>query len=494
MNKPENLQFTNRWYQQLGFSYQKVVASPLINSKLIAVSKEAAALLDMTTDDIQADEFVGWLSGQLTPKQGHQIAQVYAGHQFGQFVPQLGDGRSIGIGEVKNSAGQHIELQLKGAGPTPYSRMGDGRAVLRSCIREFLASEAMAALGIPTTRALAIVDSDQAVYRETRETGAVMTRMAESHLRFGHFEYFFHHGKRDELNQLADFALACYFPECLQAKTPHLAMLTEITVNTAKLIAKWQAVGFAHGVMNTDNMSVLGLTLDYGPYGFLDDYQPGFICNHSDHHGRYAFNQQPSIGLWNLNALAYTFSTWLSPEQIRQALACYEPALVEHYNQLMTAKLGLTSWQQEDTELLSRYLGLMTQTQADYTLSFRHLNQVLTTDNDIPEPLHNVFNQSASVQVQDQLSQWLKTYRKRLNNQAFSEQERLTQQNASNPIYILRNYLAQNAIEAAQQGNYQPLNELHQVLAKPFNADDNYQRYGQPTPDWGKHLEISCSS
>ncbi|MBO9490339.1 YdiU family protein [Endozoicomonas sp. G2_1] len=494
MNKPENLQFTNRWYQQLGFSYQKVVASPLINSRLVAVSKEAAALLDMTTDDIQADEFFGWLSGQLTPKQGHHIAQVYAGHQFGQFVPQLGDGRSIGIGEVKNSAGQHIELQLKGAGPTPYSRMGDGRAVLRSCIREFLASEAMAALDIPTTRALAIVDSDQAVYRETRETGAVMTRMAESHLRFGHFEYFFHHGKKDELNQLADFALACYFPECLQAKTPHLAMLTEITVNTAKLIAKWQAVGFAHGVMNTDNMSVLGLTLDYGPYGFLDDYQPGFICNHSDHHGRYAFNQQPSIGLWNLNALAYTFSTWLSPEQIRQALACYEPVLVEHYNQLMTAKLGLTSWQQEDTELLSRYLGLMTQTQADYTLSFRHLNQVLTTDSDIPEPLHNVFNQSAGVDVQDQLSQWLKTYRKRLNNQALSAQERLTQQNASNPIYILRNYLAQNAIEAAQQGDYQPLNELHQVLAKPFNADDNYQRYGQPAPDWGKHLEISCSS
>ena len=394
----------------------------------------------------------------------------------------------------KNSTGQHIELQLKGAGPTPYSRMGDGRAVLRSCIREFLASEAMAALDIPTTRALAIVDSDQAVYRETRETGAVMTRMAESHLRFGHFEYFFHHGKKDELNQLADFTLGNYFPACLKAKVPHLAMLTEITIRTAKLIAKWQAVGFAHGVMNTDNMSILGLTLDYGPYGFLDDYQPGFICNHSDHYGRYAFNQQPSIGLWNLNALAYTFSTWLSPEQIRQALAYYEPALVEHYNQLMAAKLGLTSWQQEDTELLSGYLGLMTKAQADYSLSFRNLNQVLTADNGIPEPLHNVFIQSASVDVKDQLSQWLESYRQRLNNQALSEQERLTQQNANNPVYILRNYLAQNAIEAAQQGNYQPLNELHQVLAQPFTEREDYQRYQQPAPDWGKHLEISCSS
>lgn len=484
------LTFNNTLNKKLPFLAQKVATTPFRNNVLVAFSPETASLLDMPEHIENKDEFLKVFSGQKLPKGGEYSAQVYAGHQFGQFVPQLGDGRSIAIGEVINQHQQSFEVQLKGSGPTPYSRMGDGRAVLRSCIREFLASEAMAALGIPTTRALCISATDDYVYRETPEQGAIMTRVTPSNIRFGHFEFFFHHNKLTELNALADYCLTELYPECLKADNPHLAMLTAITERTAKLIAHWQAVGFAHGVMNTDNMSILGLTIDYGPYGFLDAYHSAFICNHSDHSGRYAFDQQPSIGLWNLNALAYTFSHWLSADDIRQTLQSYEPVLIKTYNQLMMNKLGLSNWQENDRHLLGQLLAIMELNQADYSLTFRRLNTVKVddTDNLTCQSLLALFNQP------EQISAWLIQYRERLSQQTLNDNERIALQNQHNAKYILRNYLAEVAIRSANAGDYSEIERLRALLISPFDEQPQMNAYSERPPTWGTKLAISCSS
>lgn len=488
------LHFDNHLVKHLGFQYQKVTPTPLIDSHLVAVSDAMLAELGLSKDDVNQTNFIDVFAGRVLPKGGCYHAQVYAGHQFGQFVPQLGDGRAISLGEVVDVHGNRQDLQLKGAGLTPYSRMGDGRAVLRSCIREYLASEAMHALGIPTTRALCIAGSNHDVYRETAEKGAIMTRVSPSYIRFGHFEYWFHQGRKDELNQLADYCLAEYFHDCLNEPKPHLGMFKQIVASTAKLIAKWQAHGFAHGVMNTDNMSILGLTIDYGPFGFLDDYDPTFICNHSDHTGRYAFEQQPSIGLWNLNALAITFSGWLSTEEITDTLKTYEPIFVQEYIQLMQQKLGLSIWQESDQALLGQYLNLMSSHKADYSLSFRLLNQVQQADNDNThcQALLALFDSKCENYAG--ISEWLNLYRQRLAENDWDDEERQSMQNQYNAKYILRNYLAQQAIAKAEQGDYHEITKLEQILTKPFNEQQEHQAYAQTAPSWGKSLEISCSS
>ncbi|WP_448213978.1 protein adenylyltransferase SelO [Colwellia sp. MEBiC06753] len=490
MHKPLTLNFDNHLIKHLPFLVSKVSPAPLIGSHLIIASKALLSELNIDIEQTQQQKFIDIFAGKYLPEGGCFHAQVYSGHQFGQYVPQLGDGRAISLGEIKTAAGKRLDVQLKGAGQTPYSRMGDGRAVLRSCIREFLASEAMAALSIPTTRALCIIGSDHEVYREQVEKGAMMTRVAQCYIRFGHFEYWFHQGKMDELNQLADYCLAQYFPNCLQQANPHLAMLEQIVHSTAELIAKWQVYGFAHGVMNTDNMSILGLTIDYGPFGFLDDYQPHFICNHSDHTGRYAFDQQPSIGLWNLNALAITFSKWLTAQEIRQVLEQYEPTLISHYLYLMQQKLGLTEWRDSDHALLGEWLNLMAQQKADYSLSFRLLNlvQLDDQDNEHCQALLALFKDKTPVM------QWLAKYRTRLSDNDCTDKLRVQLQNQYNPKFILRNYLAQQAISLAEQGDYAELERLHNILTQPFAEQPDLEQYAQQAPDWGKSLEISCSS
>lgn len=482
--------FNNRFHQQLPFAYQSVKASPLSTPYLVAYSKNAANLIDLPLNFEKESAFLQTFSGQVIPQGGHHIAQVYSGHQFGHYVSQLGDGRSIFVGEIKNKQNIHFDIHLKGAGQTPYSRMGDGRAVLRSCIREFLASEAMAALNIPTTRALCIIGSDDLVYREQSEKGAIMTRLATTHIRFGNFEYLFHHGKHEELKQLANFCLETIFPQAKQHKKPYLALFKNIIKNTAMMIAKWQAVGFAHGVMNTDNMSISGLTLDYGPFAFLDDFQLNFVCNHSDTQGRYAFDQQPNIGLWNLNALAITFTKLINSTEIKQALSQYESILVDHYLTLMKAKFGLDTWYKEDQKLLTQWLELLAHNKADYTLSFRLLNLVLINDhkNEKCVELLNLFTNKS------QIIAWLKKYRERLADNKYNETTRIALQNSVNAKYILRNYLAQNAIEQAKQGDFSEINTLLTILSHPFDEQTEYNHYAISAPSWGKNLEISCSS
>ncbi|QOL26291.1 YdiU family protein [Thalassotalea sp. LPB0316] len=482
--------FTNRFYNAIPEAYQHAAASVFADNHLVCINDTARNDLMICADHAKSENFLAMITGQQLPPNGFSAAQVYAGHQFGQYVPQLGDGRALNIGELKTDRGEYYELQLKGAGITPFSRHGDGRAVLRSTIREYLASEAMHQLDIPTTRALAITSTSEQVWREQAEPGAILTRFATSHIRFGHFEYFFHHNKKATLNKLADFCLTHYFPEQNKSDNPHLAMLQAIVERTARLIAKWQAVGFTHGVLNTDNMSILGLTIDYGPFGFLDTYQPSFISNTSDHTGRYAFEQQPSIGLWNLNALAYTFSTWLNTEQIRQALRHYEPVLVSHYNELMAQKLGFSQWRQSDTELIGQLLAIMAQQQADYTRVFRQLSYVDEHQTSF-ERCQALLDEFAD---QQPIEQWLNQYKTRLRDNPLARTERVIRQNQVNPKYILRNYLAQNAINSAYAGDYSEIARLQTILATPFDEQPRYNAYAKQAPQWGKELNISCSS
>ena len=484
------LAFNNVTTNALPFIFQDVATTPFSESYLVAFSPEAAHYISLPFNVKEHDDFVKIFSGEKLPTGARHTSQVYAGHQFGQFVSQLGDGRSISLGEIQDTEQNPIDIQLKGSGPTPYSRMGDGRAVLRSCVREFLASEAMAALNIPTTRALCITSTNDPVYREKPEHGAIMTRLTPSNIRFGHFEYFFHHNKLEELDQLGSYCLEKLYPECLKADNPHQAMLLEVTHRTATLIAQWQSIGFAHGVMNTDNMSILGLTIDYGPFAFLDNYEPEFICNHSDHQGRYAFDQQPSIGLWNLNALGYTFSRWLEPEDIRTALASYEPTLMSHYNLLMQQKLGLDQWLEKDKFLLGKLLSLMNKFKVDYTLAFRLLNTIFQEDNT---------NQQCQVFIdlfdeQTDIITWLGTYRIRLRLQGRDDKRRHQQQNRVNPKYILRNYLAETAIRSANTGDFSEIERLRKVLTSPFAEQNEMNAYANQPPAWGREMEISCSS
>jgi len=399
----------------------------------------------------------------------------------------LGDGRGLLLGEVYNDAGEHWDLHLKGAGMTPYSRMGDGRAVLRSSIREFLASEALHALGIPSSRALCVIGSDTPVWRETQARAARGLRLAPSHVRFGHFEYFYYTKRPEQQKQLGEHVLAMHFAECLEQPEPYLAMFREIVERNAELIAKWQAYGFCHGVMNTDNMSILGITFDFGPFAFLDDFDANFICNHSDHEGRYSFSNQVPIGQWNLSALAQALTPFISVEALRETLGLFLPLYQAHYTDLMRRRLGLTTGEDADQQLIETLLQKMQGSSIDYTLFFRRLG-------DLPA-------EQAVAQLRDEFvdlkgfDEWAAQYVARIAREGVSDESaRRERMHAVNPLYILRNYLAQKAIDAAQAGDYSEVQRLHKVLTQPFTEQAGMESYAERPPEWGKHLEISCSS
>jgi hypothetical protein len=413
---------------------------------------------------------------------------LYSGHQFGVYVPQLGDGRAILLGEATNDRGERWDLHLKGAGLTPFSRDGDGRAVLRSTIREYLCSEAMQGLGIPTTRALCIVGSDQKVYREQVETGAMLLRMAPSHVRFGTFEVFYYRQQHDYLRVLAEYVITQHFPHLHGGADKYARFFMEVVEGTARLIARWQAVGWAHGVMNTDNMSILGLTLDYGPFGFMEDYDAGFICNHSDHNGRYAFNQQPYIGLWNLSCLAQALLPLAEKEELKACLDRYAPLFEREYLRLIRAKLGLVEEQAEDRDLINEFLGLLEESHADYTIVFRMLGLFSTEPGAKNDRIRESFLNPA------RFDQWAARYRDRLRSEMSRDAERQARMNQVNPKYILRNYLAQIAIEKAQQKDFSEVDRLLTLLQNPYSERPGMDTYAAAAPNWGKQLAVSCSS
>jgi len=466
---------------------------------LIHFNPQAAKLLDLDSslhqDATFASELAAVFSGKRNLPDAEPIAMIYAGHQFGHYVPQLGDGRAIILGETTNQRGERWEIQLKGSGLTPYSRDGDGRAVLRSTIREYLCSEAMHALGIPTTRALCIVGSNDEVYRERIEPGAMLTRLAPSHVRFGSFEVFYYRNQFEHVRELADFVLAHHFPELLEKQDRYAAWLEVVIERTASLIAQWQAVGFSHGVMNSDNMSILGLTIDYGPYGFMEAYDPGYICNHSDHHGRYAFDQQPNIGLFNLSCFAQAILPLLSDEPekavdiAKEKLAHYQPRYIHHYSTRMRAKLGLRENREEDETLTRDLLTLMAADNVDFTILFRRLTEFSSLDTASNTSIRDLFLQRES------FDQWANRYTQRLMNENSNDNARRHAMQQTNPKFILRNYLAEIAIRKAEdEKDYSEIDRLHRLLQHPFDEHPAEEHYAGFPPDWAGNIAVSCSS
>ncbi len=461
--------------------YTELPPTPLPAPYWVGTSAEVGALLGLPTDWPQRGDALQAFTGNALPPGARPLASVYSGHQFGVWAGQLGDGRAILLGET--AAG--LEVQLKGCGRTPYSRMGDGRAVLRSSIREFLCSEAMAALGIPTTRALCVAGSPQPVQREELETAAVVTRVAPSFIRFGHFEHFAARGQEAELRQLADHVIERHYPECRNAANPYAELLRQVSERTAQLLAQWQAVGFCHGVMNTDNMSILGLTIDYGPFQFLDAFDPGHICNHSDHMGRYAFNRQPGVAYWNLLCLAKAMLPLIQDvEQAQAALDSYEPVFVDAFMARLRAKLGLQQARADDEQLVDGLQRLLAEGAVDYAIFWRRLSHAVQDGNF--EPVRDLFADRSG------LDAWLLQYQELL---AIDGRERSADlMLKTNPCYVLRNHLAEEAIRAAKLGDFSKLQTLQALLAEPFAEQPGFEAYADFPPDWASHISISCSS
>lgn len=479
------LAFDNSYVTLPTSLWRRQQPTPIQNPTLLTLNSALVAELGQDAAWWQSTDALAGLAGELLWPGTDPIAMKYAGHQFGGWNPDLGDGRGVLLGEIISSSGQRLDLHLKGSGPTPFSRQGDGRAVLRSSIREYLAGEALHALGVPSTRALAIVSSSHPVRRERIETAATLLRVTPCHIRFGHFEWLFQSNQHDDLRALADYCIARYYPEALKLAKPYNGLLEGIVKRTAHLMADWQCQGFAHGVMNTDNFSIAGETLDFGPYGFLEQYDPYLICNHSDHNGRYAWYLQPSVGLWNLNVLAQAFTALISIPEIELALAQYEPQLVAHYDQRMNAKLGLSSLRDGDRDLVANWLALLQRARQDYAQRFRWLSEHTVS----ACTLDGWGTHSSDAE------QWLARYAQRIALEHYTRDEQRQQaMQAVNPCYILRNYLAQDAIEAAEKGDAGVLELLTEALQKPFTRDIRFAHLDALAPAWAACLSISCSS
>ncbi len=490
----EHLPLDNR-YAGLGEAYgSRVQPTPLQNPRLLHANAELAAEIGIDPDSLAGETFLNIFAGNAPLPGGAPTAMLYAGHQFGVWVPQLGDGRAILLGQLRTGAHQSWDLQLKGAGQTPYSRFADGRAVIRSSVREYLAGEAMHHLGIPTTRSLSLIIGDDPVRRETLERAAVICRVSPSHVRFGHFEVFYYRQQFELLAPLADHVIQEHFPDCWDQPNRYLAWLERVVERTATLIAQWQAVGFCHGVMNTDNMSILGLTLDYGPYGFMDGFDAHHICNHSDEGGRYAYDRQPQIGHWNCSRLVQACLPLLDADPDRalevgqSLLARYPPAYASAMTARWRQKLGLRDAIESDIELINRFLNLLHQGHSDFTRAFRALAGVSSHDQHGDETLRQGIHDIPA------LDAWLPDYRSRLRAESSDDGKRAAAMNAVNPKYVLRNHLAQRAIADAERGSATELEQLLTVLAAPYDDQPAHTQYAEEPPPEGRHISVSCSS
>lgn len=461
--------FDNTFRKLPPFLYENVKPTPISGAKLVHLSK----LKNDIGLDMNDTEIAKWLNSEIHLDGEQRISTRYAGHQFGVWAGQLGDGRAISLGEIVNAKGR-FEIQTKGSGLTPFSRMGDGKAVIRSSVREYLCSEAMNGLGIPTTRVLALLTGEDAVYRETVEKSALVARVFPSNIRFGHFEMCFHFKKEDELKALVDYTRKTFFNDVSIED-----MLKEVVKRTAHLMANWQNVGFCHGVMNTDNMSILGLTIDYGPYGFLEDTVLNYICNHSDHQGRYSYNNQPSIGMWNLERLLVCFMNLVPRENLEEILNGYPELFESEYIRLSRLKMGLQKEEADDYKLLVQGLQMLSQLSIDYTYFWRQLAYDL-------KGVYDYYGQRA------ELIEWHEKYKARLSSEDTTNiQERILK---VNPKYVLKNYIAQEVIEDVEEGRDGKLKAWLDVFYSPFDEHPEFEKYSMPTPPEHKDYEVSCSS
>ena len=475
----KEIKLTNPYLKLPPLCYDRVEPTPLKKPFLIHANQAIAKDLGLDMDVFKSDDFVRFVNGELQLNGSDNFAMCYAGHQFGVFVPRLGDGRAINIGTLNN-----LHMQLKGAGQTLYSRNGDGRAVLRSSIREYLMSEAMYGLGIETSRALAIIGSEQEVIRENWEKASIVLRVSPSWVRFGTFEYFAHTNNHQELEALADYAIEECYPHLMIEDNRYFHFFTEVMGKTARLMAHWQSVGFNHGVMNTDNMSILGITIDYGPYAFLDDYSTNYICNHTDRNGRYSFGNQPSIGEWNLHALALALSPLVSKERLEKIMTHYGRIYSRHFLYLMGEKLGLDRAEERDFELIKHLLGVLQSLNVDYTLFFRTLSRYDGTREPILRLglLHNP------------MIDWLDSYDKRLEENQSSTEERHEKMLKTNPKFVLKNYMLQEAIDSADKGDFSVIAKLFEIAQEPYSEHEGCERWAGVTPSEFKNQKLSCSS
>ncbi len=523
----EQLRFDNRFVRELpgdpdtdlssrqvfGAMYSRVTPTAVAAPRLIAHSAELAAQLGFSPAAMQSQRFAEVFGGNALLAGMEPCSSNYGGHQFGSWAGQLGDGRAITLGETIDDAGRRWELQLKGAGPTPYSRGADGRAVLRSSIREFLCSEAMHHLGVPTTRALSLVATGDAVLRDMfydgnsrLEPGAIVCRVAPSFIRFGHFELPASRGDTALLEQLVSFTIRRDFPELLSDAHPpdseqvRAEWFGQVCERTARMVAAWMAAGFVHGVMNTDNMSILGLTIDYGPYGWIDNFDRRWTPNTTDANGRrYRFGQQPQVAHWNLARLASAlYPVFPSADALHAGLDRYAATFTDAARTGIAGKLGLRECTGEDVELMERLEDLLEEAEVDMTLFFRQLPEV-PLDRPTLEPLRQAFyDREKMLRFEPDFHDWLTRYSERARGEWPDGAERRVCMNAVNPRYVLRNYLAQEAIDRAELGDEAGIMELLDILRRPYDDQPGAERYAALRPDWARERAgcsmLSCSS
>lgn len=535
----DGLRVDNRFVQQLpgdseprnfvrqvrNACYSRVTPTPVVSPSLVAYSREVAELIGLQDAACESQNFADVFAGNRVPPAFEPFAMCYGGHQFGSWAGQLGDGRAINLAEVLGPNGDRWVLQLKGAGPTPYSRTADGLAVMRSSVREFLCSEAMHHLGVPTTRALCLIATGEDVRRDMfydgnprNEPGAICCRVAPSFLRFGNYQIFASRGEMDLLRQLVDYTLVTDFPHLgTPTKDNIVAWFHEVCQRTAEMIVHWTRVGFVHGVMNTDNMSILGLTIDYGPYGWMEEYDPSWTPNTTDAHGRrYAYGQQPAIAGWNLLQLANAlFSLVEDKEGLQAGLDAYTQTFSGQWHAMIAAKLGLESYEAEsDDRLTEELFALMYQSRADMTIFFRNLSKVSKTTSEfsnveahwshwitlLQNPFYGEDSQDAELDpvVKQLWCDWFLKYQSRLQRDSQSDSIRAVQMNLVNPKYVLRNYVAQLAIDRAEQGDYSEVRRLLEVLRHPYDEQPEAESLAAKRPEWARHRAgcsmLSCSS
>ncbi|MZH02990.1 MAG: YdiU family protein [Nitrospinae bacterium] len=478
------MNFKNRFIELGPEFFQAKSPDPVTDPYLIDFSPSVGELIELPPDAAESSDFLNQFSGNSPIEGAQPLAMAYSGHQFGSYNPRLGDGRGLLLGEIENKKQEVWDVHLKGAGPTRFARGFDGRATLNSTIREHLASEALNGLGIPTTRSLAVIGIRELIYRQRPELAAILVRVADSHIRFGSFEFFHYTGQEKNVERLLEFSIQCYYPDISEELDRYRIFFQRIVQRTAKLIAKWQAAGFIHGVMNTDNMCITGTTFDYGPYGFMDRFVPNHTPNHSDTHRRYAYNQQPEIGFWNLNKLAETLIPFINAENLEEEMKQYQPDFNRFYREEMSKKLGLTFLDSEFTQLVQDMFQLIHEHQLDYTNFFRFLANY---------PAANCQN--------DDLKSWLNRYLKLTQREGMSHEERKAQMDATNPKFILRTHLLQTALDKAlKESDYSEIKRLRILLENPFQdqpeifEEHEIEYYAQETPEASVCRQTSCSA
>ncbi|MFU8878165.1 MAG: protein adenylyltransferase SelO [Wenzhouxiangellaceae bacterium] len=490
----EGIAFDNSYARLPEHFHARMAPRPVARPRLIRLNDALAESLGLDPAALASEAGVEMLAGNRSAAGADPLAMVYAGHQFGNFVPQLGDGRALLLGEVVDARGVRHDIHLKGAGATPFSRGGDGRSSIGPVVREYLASEAMAALGISTTRALAAIDTGEAVYRQQPEPGGILVRVAQSHVRVGTFEYFARRGDIDAVRALADYVIARHYPELADADRPYQDLFAAVITRTARLVSSWMLVGFIHGVMNTDNTSIAGETIDYGPFGFIDAFDPATVYSSIDRGGRYAWNRQPAIAQWNLARLGECLLPLFDDEEkaaIERAnglLGTFTDHYSQHFNTGLAAKIGLAEQRDGDTELGLDLLERMHRNRADFTLTFRRLGRAAGDDGRGDGPVREQFADPES------FDEWAAAWRRRLAAESRAS-ARPAAMDAVNPAFILRNHLAQQAVDAAiAEQDFGPMRRLAAVLARPFDDQPGNEEYARPPRPDEQVLETFCGT